>query len=837
MSNLARMYTTLPPIPSAGVLERYAEEIGVLVPVARTNLVTNPSVETATTNYTASGGSIARSATQQYHGTYSLAITPTAATTDGAYYGTISLTAGVTYAVSCKALGAAGVPYKLSVATTGGVDLVSRAFIGTGFWQWIWLFWTETSSTTRRIYLTKNTSTSTSVFYLDGLQVEACGSEGVFVTTYIDGSQPGYVPNQSPPAYLWTGTPHASTSSRSGQTRAGGRIVKFRDLGFLLTAILGLGLAAPRNEALGFAQLDGAQYRNTIKPQRSLSLIGRWQGSDPTAMDTGVAQAGRLLDRDRIATRQELTLCLQARDCGQDIGQPVLVPRVVYASGLDGNTQELPISSANLTFTQYLPFVVGRDGGVVLDGRDQTSVASVVQRAPNGTWNPMSVGGTAGFTYALARAGNGLLYVGGSSINIGGIANADRIASWDGSAWAAMGAASLNNTVRTLAINPAGLLYVGGQFTNADGNANADYIASWDGSAWAALGTGGNDVVYASAISPTGTLYVGGDFTTMNGVAHQFFAVWDGAAWSDLGSSTAFNGPVYAIAVGPDGAVYAAGNFTDAGGVVNADYIAKWNGSAWEALGTSTNAIVYAVAVGPDGTVYAGGAFTTAGGGSIPYLAQWNGVQWTAVGGSFNNVVSSLYATPIGQLYAAGQFTTVGGMSLPDQTAIWNGSAWIAPDISGLGNATAVLADPDGTITIGFGGSTTATHAGLATATNNGTAATYPTLTITGPSTGTARIYSLVNVTTNTGIYLNYTINAGEVATLVLDPSNLSFTSTFQGNIFRTILAGSQSSTFVLQPGDNTISFFTTSATVTATLSWPTRYLSLDDALYGASDR
>ena len=44
-----------------------------------------------------------------------------------------------------------------------------------------------------------------------------------------------------------------------------------------------------------------------------------------------------------------------------------------------------------------------------------------------------------------------------------------------------------------------------------------------------------------------------------------------------------------------------------------AKYIAKWNGTAWSALGTGVNGFVYALAVaGTD--VYAGGFFTTAGG-------------------------------------------------------------------------------------------------------------------------------------------------------------------------------------------------------------------------------
>ena len=70
------------------------------------------------------------------------------------------------------------------------------------------------------------------------------------------------------------------------------------------------------------------------------------------------------------------------------------------------------------------------------------------------------------------------------------------------------------------------------------------------------------------------------------------------------------NNTVLAIAVsGTD--VYAGGNFTVAGGL-EANFIAKWNGSSCSRhLGTGMDSDVYAIAAsGTD--VYAGGNFTTA---------------------------------------------------------------------------------------------------------------------------------------------------------------------------------------------------------------------------------
>ena len=75
----------------------------------------------------------------------------------------------------------------------------------------------------------------------------------------------------------------------------------------------------------------------------------------------------------------------------------------------------------------------------------------------------------------------------------------------------------------------------------------------------------------------------------------------------DLGAS--------ALEVTPGG-LYVGGKFTDAGGIANADRIAKWNGSSWSAVSSSTPQIttgeVFAIAVA-GGKVYAGGTFTNAG--------------------------------------------------------------------------------------------------------------------------------------------------------------------------------------------------------------------------------
>ncbi len=813
---MIRELRTLPAIPTGYPLYAWCP-FGVIVPYARRNLVLNPSLETNTTGYTAVGSSIARTTTEQYHGAYSLAVTPTAATTDGAYYGTVSLTSGVTYAVSCKMKGVAGKPYKFSVATTGGADLTSYRFTATGRWQWVWLFWTENSTTTRRVYLVKDSDANTGVFYWDGLQVEACGSEGVFVTTYIDGDQTGLIPNQYPPPYFWEGTPHASFSQRSGQTRAGGRVFSFARFGFLLTAIIGLGMVPPQHMATPFAQLDGANYDRTRKPPRQFTFTGRINEADEQELARRRADLQDLFDRDLIAEQQPLMLCYQQFDCYDDrtpLTGAALIP-ALYSGGLEGNTNNLFAEDLAITFTQYLPFILGGTGrGAALTV--QQSIASnnrAIQRSPAGLWSNLSTGFANGAINTMATGKDGRIYFGGTFTVAGGSVG-NRVAYWDPITQTLNAMSTgLDNTVRALAVAPNGDIIAAGSFTGK--------VSRWNGSAWSTVGTvpGTTPIVYGLAVNAIGNIYAVG---TDTGAGLPWAAVYNGASWSQFvttGSATAI---INTVVIGLDGTtVYMGGDFLSLNGVASLNRVATWNGSAIVAMSSGMNSVVYDMDVGPNGIVYAAGFFTTASGNSAIGVAQYNGAIWTNVGSGVS-LAQTIRVGPSGQLYAAS--ATVAYQFV--------GAAWVQLDVTIPGspaNFIRLAIGNDATLYLGYDTTGTAVTGAVTTIGNPGTALSYPILTITGPSSGTSRIYQIVNPTTGRAVYLSLIINAGETATFNFDPANLSFISDFQGNIASTILSGSNEADFFLQPGDNVLSFFADSSTVTATLRWQPSYVSLDN--------
>lgn len=837
---MRRILTRVPDVPQGAVWNPRRGYFSVVIPIERTNEITNPSAETNTTNYTTGAGTLTRSTEQQYHGAYSLKYVPSAATTDGFYYGTVSMTAGQTRAISCKWLGAAGVKYKLSVATTGGVDLVSYTFTATGRWQWIYLYWTETSTTTRRIYFTKNGSTSTAAFYIDGVQSEVIVA-GETVSTYIDGDEAGLLVNQAPAPYRWNGVAHASTSTRLATTAAGGYVRNLDRYRFKALAFAGLGLMAVSNIATVGAGTDGAQYQTTVAQSRQLSINGFWDAETPGALDQVRAQLYTAVGPDHAAPRQPVTLIYQPFDGEDEIGA---FGRIVasYQSGLEQNATPTPRENVAITFTQFLPGILAGDDGVVLDGQDSVANANaILRRSASGTWSALSTGlaGVGVTALAIAPHPNGLIYVGGVFTSAGAT-SADFAASYNPAtdAWAVLGgsATTFNAQVNAIAIAPNGDVIFGGLFTNAAGIAAADGIVRYTpgSDTFNALGTGVNaGGVYSLAYDQSGYLYAGGSFTLMGGVANTIrIARWDGSVWTALGTGASSN-IVRALLSDPGGNLYAGGDYGLMSGVAGTVGLARWDGTNWNAMGAGVaGGAVLAFVQMPDG-LYIGGLYATIDGLAIPFLSRWNGTGFSAVGeaSALSSYVQAFARTSDNRLYLGGDFLTVNGVTFPDRAAIWNGGSFGPLDVDLPSSATIfalALVPSSGDLYVGYNQTGTATAAGLATATNNGTMAAYPTVVIDGPSSGTARVYSIANNTSGDALHLNLTINAGETITLTATQYGARLVSSWSGDVTHTIL-NSSVPTLAIRPGVNTIAMLTSGSTVAAVMHWSEQYQSVSD--------
>jgi trimeric autotransporter adhesin len=338
--------------------------------------------------------------------------------------------------------------------------------------------------------------------------------------------------------------------------------------------------------------------------------------------------------------------------------------------------------------------------------------------------------------YALAVSGTNL-YAGGGLANYDCVSVGGGVARWDGKDWVGLGSGLEGHILSVTALATMGNdLYVGGLFTSAGGSP-ATNIAKWNGSSWSALGSGLNG--RPSAIAVIGSdVYVGGNFTQAGGVPVNLIAKWNGSNWSALGSGVGdprFTSTVYTLATsGTD--LYVGGVFTIAGGLP-ASRIARWNGSAWSAVGTGLetsptamvtsgtelyagtssgiltrwngtswtsqgggNSRIYAVAkTGSD--IFVGGDFTSTTDVATRYLAIWNGNKWRAPGLGVSSEVRALAGSDT-NLYAGGRYQTAGGVKSP-HIAHWDGHSWrpMGSGITGPNPDVSALAMDRSTLYVG----------------------------------------------------------------------------------------------------------------------------------------
>lgn len=249
-------------------------------------------------------------------------------------------------------------------------------------------------------------------------------------------------------------------------------------------------------------------------------------------------------------------------------------------------------------------------------------------------------------------------------------------------------------------------IVVGGRFATIAG-VGASAIARWDGTTFHPLGIGmtgavvGEIGVDALLTLANGDIVAGGQFVDAGFMNANCIARWNGTAWSTFGAG--MNQQVLALAELPNGDIVAGGWFTMADGLP-CMRIARWDGSQWQPFGAGANGSVQALAVRQDGVLFAAGGFSSIGGVACNRIAQWDGTSWAPVGTGCNSSVFDLAVRPNGDIVAVGSFTAAGGVAA-DRCARWTGSAWVAMGAASVDPSAphAVVALADGDVVVGHG--------------------------------------------------------------------------------------------------------------------------------------
>ncbi|MFV1981073.1 MAG: hypothetical protein ACC655_07970, partial [Rhodothermia bacterium] len=219
-------------------------------------------------------------------------------------------------------------------------------------------------------------------------------------------------------------------------------------------------------------------------------------------------------------------------------------------------------------------------------------------------------------------------------------------------------------------------------------------------------GMGANAFVLAAAVHPvTGDVYAGGSFTSAGGVRTFRIGRWNGSEWFPVGGGT--RGEVRALAFAPDGTLYVVGAFTKVeqtdGTVIDAAFIAQWDGTSWSALGRGlswrTQTLAYDAR---NGYLYVGGDFDFAINADSSIVASakvvyWDGSNWQPMGRglvpAFGHVVSTLAVDPtsdrvlVGGQLVRSVFNADSTEIVANGLAVWDGTSWstIGSPESGLG--------------------------------------------------------------------------------------------------------------------------------------------------------
>jgi len=315
-----------------------------------------------------------------------------------------------------------------------------------------------------------------------------------------------------------------------------------------------------------------------------------------------------------------------------------------FGSGTNGSVNSIKVDSNNNVYV----------GGAFteINGVSANNIAMW-----NGAiWSQVG-SGIDGVVSVIEINANNNVYVGGIFNQINSIV-ANNIAMWNGFEWSVLKDATnqiagMNNEVRSLEIDSQGVLYVGGNFDSAGGN-SANRIATWDGTNWGALGTGTSGFVEAIATTLT-DVYVGGNFTTAGGNTVNRIARWNKStlSWSSLEGGVS-NSVVSLIHNGTN--LYVAGSFNLAfnnSSDIIVNNIARWNISdGWQALGTNTNVGVdiklNTIVFSPDSNekIFTGGNFSKAGVIDANNIALWKSENVLEINEYYEGDLTFLYPNP-----------------------------------------------------------------------------------------------------------------------------------------------------------------------------------------------
>lgn len=658
------------------------------------------------------------------------------------------------------------------------------------------------------------------------------------------------------------------------------------DYGFQVTQAIGIGMPAHEERYSRYAQADGAAYDATYVPERVITLVGMFTSTSLADLHAKRKALILAINRDSVQSAPvgvtdvaHFTGEFTFRYIGSGYRADI---RVRYGGGLE--VEALNAGRAEMAAIRLIavdPFFRAATY-TPQTATPYTALATVnnlFMRDAGAVYSEPTATGAAGGAVRcmVVDTVNQYVYVGGSFTSMGGVANTSYIARYSMAAdsWAAVGSGLTGGTgVFALALDAKKNLFIGGSFNAPSGGSANVVYRNFVSNAWAALGQGtegADGTVRAIALEYNGFVWVGGSFDNAITAAGadvantSRIAVWNGNAWQAFsGTYTGdASGAVNALAWDTRGLMYIGGAFKNFYGVTGNGcclYNRSYSGMAVDtvyamgtAAGTDADSWVKSLCLAKDKTVIAGGSFVSMGGISDTVrVARWTGSQWEPLGKGIGSgtLSASVYVQQVvtepstGDIWAVCNGQTLNPYTHTAPVARFMRRTWIPADFTLSENALTCMAFYGG-----YEGGTTfwgANFTGASATVNAPTVATYdlsgaatartwPVFYLTRAGGTSLQLRGLHNHTTGASIHFIYDLQDGETITINLEPHMRTIESSMAGNVMSKMLPTSDLARWYLEPGNNTVSFFSVpvgSPTVTFSMQYRPAQWSAD---YGSA--
>ena len=748
------------------------------------NLESNPSFELGTTNFSAyHGAAIARSNTKQCRGTYALKVTPDGVTAYSGVARTYTLTANKDYYLGFDLWGVSGINYNLWVESDAG-NLINDVYIGRDDWIRCGGTFKHATDTEYRVYISQvSASDGTTPFYVDGFLLMEDDTENTYFDGYSEDCH-------------WYTTPHASFSYRSPYTRFGGEIINLSDY-MTIDSFVGFGMSPFVNNKQPTAE-GRSIYQNSNKVDREIIITGHINGGAYADLQTNRKALINLFKYDASPEDQPIILRYMGVDDLDNQMTDAVHIKCHLVDGL-GGIWKIGEEYVTLSFEALDdPYLDGDVTDILGYYTTMLSINNILERTPTGVWKKIGTGANYDVSKVIYGA-DGYLYVGGSFTTFNGVSCPTRIVKVapDGTTTAV--GTQLITVIFDMILAVDGTLYIAC-------NASGYYIYKWNGTNWVNAGTGlGTDkVLIRLAFDNAGYLYASGN----SGVFKL-----SGGVWTQVGGLTGVGNVVF----DQYDSIFAADGTS----------LYRFSGSGtWPVFATATycktlyheNGYIY---MAPRGQTSSATAYIS----KINIATAEVVKTWKLEYPTSYPDISRIYKVE-NNLYFSGVFKTVDGISYPGYTFYLVNDVVYPIDIDfSDGDNVVDVCSINNNLVVGGKITGTAKIATVTAKTNYGTRV-HPKFKISG----TGSLWQIKNYINGDIIYFDgLTIQSGEVLTLDLEAG--TFTSNYRGNMLSYINESISSLNWALEPGNNNISVLMNLTNGLVTMSYSTRFWSLDEAL------